>query len=501
MTRARRSPAADPGRRIVKRMVVQTVESPADVPVPLPPGLTVVPAPDPLDFARSLAARTGATLVTSAGEVAAVIAHRRVAAVGDVDAVATEAAWLQGLLDGGPADLPPRLAVPGERTAFLRELANRLGDAREAAKLARIELLKREAAVQSETRKTPGAVLDVEPELARRVAHRVNVTLRRARAAKRTLGPKPAIDRETEQTARRAMSRLEDAGFASAKARSRVHSRLAVGNVLGLLLAILAAVVIWSGADIDAPSVYAVFALSGLSPLVALAIGGVGAVHARRRVHAAEIACQAALQQAGVENAAALAERRRELEEWLDRADATAAARDAWHEAKAAWEAMAGPDADPRTVEELLEVGARVRAARDEAAVARTACQEAGGALAAAEGAVRARLEAVLGGRSLPEVLAAPAADDSPIVVTGSGHDRVAIELLQPPLPVALVTAIDSAVPHVAAVPSTEPTETVAPVLETEDAPVADERPTQAVPFALDPASARRLRRRVRRLR
>jgi hypothetical protein len=488
----RRSPASAAGPRIVSGMVARVVESPADVPVPLPPGLTVVPVQDPLDFARALAARTGGTLVSSAGEVAAVLARRRVTAVADNEAVATEAAWLRSLIDGGRAELPPRLAVPGERTATLRALADDLSRARDATKHARVALLKREAAVQAEVRKAGGVVLDIEPELARRVAHRVNVTLRRARAAKRALGPKPAIDRDTEQAARRAMSRLEDAGFAASRARAKVHTRLAVGNVLGLLLVLLAVLVVWTGTDIDAPSVYAVFALSGLCPLVALAIGGVGAAHARRRVQAAKVACDEALRRAGVDDAEALAERRRELEEWLDRADATAAARDAWHDAKAAWEAMAGPDADPRTVEELLEAGARVRAAREKAAEARGACEEASAALAAAEEAVRARL-AALGA-------AAPAGDDhAPIVVTGSGLDRIAIEKLEPPLPVALVTSIDASA-RMERMPESEPE-----LPEPEPGPraeAADEGPPAGtVPFVLDPESARRLRRRVRRLR
>lgn len=502
MRTTRRSPAATTGGRIVRDMVARVVESPADVPLPLPPGLTVVPAQDPLDFARSLAARTGATLLTSAGEVAAVIARRRVTVAADSETDAAEAAWLQALLDGGPAELPPRLALPGERTTTLRTLADDLVRARDAVRTARVELLKREAAVQAETRQTAGVVLDVEPELARRVAHRVNVTLRRARAAKRALGSKPAIDRETEQAARRAMSRLEDAEFAAAKARSRVLTRLGVGNVLGLLLVLFGLVVVGSGTDFSAPSVYALFLLAGLAPVMALVIGGIGAAHAKHRVHAASTACEAALRQAGVDSAAALAVRRRELEEWLDRADATAAARDAWYEAKAAWEAMAGPDADPRSVEELLEASARVVAARREAAASRAVCEEAGAVLAAAEGAVRARLDA------MTQAASTAAGDRAPIVVTGSGHDRIAIELLQPPLPVALVTSIDaeSRVFDREAEPDFEVDDEVdvEPVSEPEPKPTLEpvvERATQAVPFVLDPESARRLRRRVRRLR
>jgi hypothetical protein len=456
---------------------------------------------DPDGFARSLADRTGGTLVASAGEVASVIARRRMASVGnDPDGVGVEVAWLQGLLEGAPAELPPRLIGPGERTALLKALAERLGSAREEAKAARIALLKREAAVQAEVRKTTCA-LEVEPELARRVAHRVNVTLRQARAAQRALGPKPVLDKETEQQARRAMSRLEDALFASSKARARVHSRLAVGNVIGLVLVLVAAVAVWSGSDIDAPSVYTVFALAGMSPLAALAIGGVGAVHARRRVHSAHAACAEAFRKAGVDNADQLAGRRRELEEWLDRADATAAARDAWNEAKAAWEAMAGPGADPKAVDEMLDEGARLRAARAEAAMARTAADEALAAVAAAEDAVRDRLNE-LG----PVATGAVVADDAPIVVAGSGQDRITIERLQPSLPVALVTGIDSP-PEVRLYDeaAAEPRVDVAGSDEWAFQPATDsdtdERPTQAHSFVFDAESARRLRRRVRRRR
>lgn len=512
----RRSPAPEPGGRIVNeqaeaspqrsRVVARVVETPAEVPLPLPPGLTVVPTQDPVSFARSLAAEVGGTLVSSPGEVAAVIARRAVGAT-DPDGRAAEAAWLQGLLEGGPTEVPGRLVGPGERTAFLRALGERVAIARDEAKAARLALLKREAAVQSETRKTSGVLLDVEPELARRVAHRVNTTLRQARAAKRALGPKPVLDKETEQNARRAMSRLEDALFASAKARARVHSRLAVGNVLGLALLLVGVTVIWSGSDVEAPSVYTLFALSGLAPLAALALGGVGAAHAKRRVHAAAAACDEALRRAGVHDAAQLAVRRRELEEWLDRADATAAARDAWRDAQEAWVAMAGPDADPKAVDDLLDAGSRVRAARADAAVARSAVDEATAALHAAEDVVRDRLAVVLGGRSFEEVAASSAADASPIVVTGSGRDRFAIEQLQPPLPVALVTSIDGmaarpAVPMVPVVRVEEPPP-APPLYDDEPEPEveaeADERPTQLHPFMLDADSARRLRRGVRR--
>lgn len=499
-------------------MVARVVETPADVPLPLPPGLTVVPTQDPDTFARSLAVQVGGTLVSSPRELAAVIARRAVGAT-DPDGRAAEAAWLQGLLEGGPTEVPSRLVGPGERTALLRALGERVAGAREEAKVARLALLKREAAVQAEVRKTSGVLLDVEPELARRVAHRVNTTLRQARTAKRALGPKPVLDKETEQHARRAMSRLEDALFASAKARARVHSRLAVGNVIGLITLLVGVVVVWSGSNVEAPSVYTLFALSGLAPLAALALGGVGAAHAKRRVHAAAADCDDALRRAGVSDATQLAMRRRELEEWLDRADATAAARDAWREAQSAWEAMAGPDADPKTVDDLLDAGARVRAARVDANLARAAVDEATAVLATAEAAVRDRLAVVLAGRSFEEVAAGSATDTSPIVVAGSGGDRFAIEQLHPPLPVALVTSIDGVasrppVPMVPVVRIEEPPPAPAPVLyddavvpEPEPDPVVafepvgevDERPTQLHPFTLDADSARRLRRRVRR--
>ena len=495
-----RSTGSKPGRRIVaedaefvpqrRRVVARVVESPAELPMPLPPGLTVVPAQDPDGFARSLAARTGGTLVGSTEEVAAVLARRRLATVADVDGTAAEVEWLQGLLEGGPAELPPALARPGERTALLRTLGGRLGSAREEAKTARVALLKREAAVQAEVRKTSGMLLDVEPELARRVAHRVSSTLRKARAAQRALGPKPTLDKETEQAARRAMSRLEDARFAAAKAGSRVHSRLAVGNVLGLLLALGGAVALWSGSDIDAPSVYAVFALAGLSPLTALAIGGVGAAHAKRRVITTTAECATALERAGVRDADALAIRRQELEEWLDRADATATARDAWKEALAAWEGMTAPGVDPKTVDELLEAGTRVRAARAEAATARAAAEEAGRALQAAEAAVRERLAEVGDGRATVDLT------EGPIVLTGSRRDKLAIEELAPSFPVALVTTMDAEAarePAPAAVFDAEAD------VDGDVAVEVDERPTQAHSFVFDAQAARRLRRRVRR--
>ncbi|HVF74286.1 MAG TPA: hypothetical protein VM938_04505 [Acidimicrobiales bacterium] len=460
-------------------MVARIVESPDHLALPLPPGLTVVPAQDPDEFARVLAAQTGGTLVSSSDEVAAVLARRRLSSVADVDGSAAEVAYLQSLLEGGSADLPSNLVRPGERTAVLRSLGTRLAAARDEAKAARVALLKREAAVQAEVRKTSGVLLDVEPELARRVAHRVSVALRKARAAQRALGPKPGLDKETEQAARRAMSRLEDARFAAAKSSARVHSRLAVGNVIGLLLAFVGVMLVWGGAQIDAGSVYAVLALAGLSPLAALAIGAAGAMHARRRVQAATAECAAALQKAGVADVEALAERRRELEAWLDRADATATARDAWKDALVAWETMAAPGADPKTVEELLEAGARVRAAREDATAARATADEAMKALAVVEDEVRARL-------------ARPSADvdGAPIVVTGSRRDKLALEELAPSVPVALVTGIDA---EAAREPET------AYAGEAEHEVEVDERPTQAHSFLFDAEAARRLRRRVRR--
>lgn len=469
-------------------MVARIVESPAELALPLPPGLTVVPAQDPDEFARQLAARTGGTLVSSADEVAAVLARRRLAMVTDVDGSAAEVDYLQSLLEGGAGDLPSSLARPGERTALLRSLGAQVAAARDEAKAARVGLLKREAAVQAEVRKASGVLLDVEPELARRVAHRVGVTLRKARAAQRALGPKPGLDKETEQAARRAMSRLEDARFAAAKSSARVHSRLAVGNVIGMLLALVALVLVWQGTQIDATSVYAVFALAGLSPLTALALGAAAHLHAKRRLQVATAECAAALQKAGVADAEALAERRRELESWLERADATAAARDAWKDALVAWETMAAPDADPKTVEELLEAGARVRVARAEAATARAAAEEAMRVLAAAEDAVRDRLAHVVEGRP------AAGSGEGPIVVTGSRRDKLAIEELAPSMPVALITGIAV---------DTARAETVEGGVDVDvelDVEVElDERPTQAHSFAFDAEAARRLRRRVRR--
>lgn len=487
-----RSTDSKAGRRMVsedasfppqrRRVVARIVESPAHLALPLPPGLTVVPAQDPDDFARELAARTGGTLVSSADEVAAVLARRRLATVADVDGSAAEIEYLQSLLEGGAGDLPPSLARPGERTAVLRSLGARVSAARDEAKAARVALLKREAAVQAEVRKTSGVLLDVEPELARRVAHRVGVTLRKARAAQRALGPKPSLDRETEQAARRAMSRLEDARFAAAKSSARVHSRLAVGNVIGLLLALTGVVLLWQGQGIEATSVYAVFGLAGLAPLTALALGAAGAMHARRRVQSATAECATALQKAGVTDVEALAERRRELESWLERADATAAARDAWKDALVAWETMAAPDADPKAVEELLEAGARVRAARADAADARAVAEEAGRALVEAEDAVRSRLAEVVGGRP------ADASAEGPIVVTGSRRDKLALEELAPSMPVALITAIDAGAARNVEV---EPADGAAVEV--------DERPTQAHSFLFDAEAARRLRRRARR--
>src|SRR5688572_4993019 len=311
-----------------------------------------------------------------------------VQAVAPHSRTAEEIAWLESVLAGGAPELPPRLMPDAE----LRDLSARPAEAREAAKQARIVLLQREGAVQAEARHASIGLAEVEPELARRVAHRVAVTLRRARAAKRALGPKPKLDREIEQQARRAMSRLEDALFAHSRARSRVHSRLAVGNVIGLLLALVGAVVVWNGADLDASSVYAVFALAGLAPLTALAIGGVGALHARHRVRTTAVACAAAFGEAGVKDAEELAQRRAELEDWLARADATAAARDAWHDALAAWEALAGPDVDPKDVDELLTAGARLHQARVAAMDARRVAEDAGRVLLAVEAEVHQRL-------------------------------------------------------------------------------------------------------------
>lgn len=379
-----------------------------------------------------------------------------VQAVAPHSRTAEEIAWLESVLAGGPPELPPRLVPDPE----LRDLAQRLAEARDAAKQARVLLLKREAAVQAEARQAPIALAGVEPDLAHRVAHRVGVTLRRARAAKRALGPKPVLDRETEQRARRAMSRLEDALFAHSRARGRVHSRLAVGNVVGLLLALAGAVVVWNGADLDASSVYAVFALSGLAPLTALAIGGVGALHARHRVHSTAVACAEAFGEAGVNDAEELAQRRAELEDWLARADATAEARDAWHEALDAWQTMAGPEADPKDVEDLLAAGGRLHEARAAAAAARLSAEEAGRALLAVEAEVQRRLE------SRPRVgdLAIDVREREPAVGEVAYEERFE-EPEADPIPV-----------------------------ETVEVPVART-------FVFDADAARRLRRRTRRLR
>lgn len=498
-----RSPAPYPSGRIVNGVVARMVCSPDELALPLPPGLTVVPAPDPDDFARALAARTGGQLVTSAEEAAAAIARRRAAVdVPELRAAAEEVAWLGSLLEGGATSLPPRLLIHPVRAPVLQALGNRVAEARRVLGQARVDLLKREGAVQAEARRTPGALADVEPELARRVAHRVDVALRRARAAKRALGPKPDLDRETEQLARRSMSRLEDASFAHAQARSRVHARLAVGNVVGLLLALLGGVLVWSGADLDAPSAYAVFALSGLSPLTALAIGAAGTVHGKRRIVAAHAACAEAFRRTGVQNADELAHRRSELEEWLGRADATAAARDAWREALQAWQAMAGPDVDPADVEELLAAGGQVRVARQEAVAARAVAEDALTAVAEAEAAVQAHLDGLLDGRPPVDLTGDGASDERPIVLAGSDTDLARIEQLRPPVPVALVTTAVEESPAVALVP---PVVALAPpvedVLSATEPPPIEDAAALAPTFVLDPLAARRLVRRARRLR
>jgi hypothetical protein len=450
----------------------------------------VVPVQDPDDFARALAVRTGGVLVASAEEAEHVVAQRQLP-VTPHSRDAEEVEWLRHVVEGGEAELPPRLAPDPD----LRSLAARLAEARETARRTRVALLRQEASVQAEARRAPGALAEVEPELARRVAHRVAVTLRRARAAKRALGPKPKLDRETEQRARRAMSRLEDALFAHSRARARVHTKLAVGNVAGLLLALAGAVVVWSGSNLDAPSVYAVFALSGASPLVALAIGGVGAVHAKRRVQAASVACAQEFGRAGVRDADELAGRRAELEDWLARADATAAARDAWHEAAQAWQAIAGPDTDPRDVEELLEAGARLRQAKVAALEARAAAEEAGRALLAVEEEVRARLA------TLPAATTGTVVHDlTPVVFTGSAHDQDRLAEWTPAVPIALVTTIDAAAHRAADAevidvrgPDPAPEAPAEPEVGLEQAP--------ARTFVFDAQAARRLRRRARRLR
>lgn len=481
----------------MSRVVARVVESPAELSLPLPPGLTVVPVQDPDDFARALAVRTGAVLVGSPEEAQEELGRRQLP-VTPHSRAAEEVAWLRSVVEGGAPELPPRLAPDAE----LRALAARLAEARDAAKQTRIILLKREAAVQAEARKAPGALAEVEPELARRVAHRVAVSLRRARAAKRALGPKPVLDRETEQLARRAMSRLEDALFAHSRARHRVHTRLAVGNVIGLLLVLIGAVVVWSGSNLDAPSVYAVFALSGAAPIAALAIGGVGAVHARRRVHTASVACAQAFGRAGVQDAEELAGRRAELEDWLARADATAAARDAWHEALQAWQAMAGPDADPRDIEELLEAGGRLREVKVAAAAARCDAEQAGRMLVAVEQEVQDRLA------TLPAATTGTVVHDtSPIVLTGSDSDRMRLEEWAPAVPIALVTTIDSAaaVAYEAVEPESTPAPVVIDVRDPEPEPAFEAEPDHEQPmartFVFDAQAARRLRRRARRLR
>lgn len=261
----------------------------AELPVPPPPGVTVVPAPDPWQAAGGVARALGVARMFTAAEACEELDRRH-----------------------------------EERMAEARHRARACADAAEAAR-------ERAAAARSAV---PDGMPDVPAGALRQTAREVEDALAELRAGRRTLGPRPHVDAETAHDAREAQVIVDLARLQRAALAPLVGRILAVANAGAL--AIVAGRVASEAFD-------PVFVLVAVLPLGALGVVASMVGHNVRRGRRAARRRWAALRSLDVCTLAALDAREAEARAWDARAARMAERRRDLVRAQAAWEALVGP--------------------------------------------------------------------------------------------------------------------------------------------------------------
>ena len=326
-------------------------------------GFTVIVAEDPDAWAASVAERVGARVISSAFTAEQVLIHR--AEVSEAkrlrqrfadaqrisDELATPAAASPPTVSAPPAYTPPAAPMPTSpaqqaadqttRNAIdrVRQLAEALGEARRLADSARARVDQAEA--ESDAARRIQSSLDSAPNQLREASAAALTSADKARALKDALGDRPSYDPDTHRRITEATEDAEDAVDHYDFLRRRVPSLLAVA--LGLALVAVSQ---------RLPTPYLGFVFVVL--LVAIGFMFRRLLSVRTKRVTAQQSLTTTLTSAGVERADQLEQRQIELEAWERRAGEAAAAEAALAEASREWQRLAGPEAQPEQVEQLV---------------------------------------------------------------------------------------------------------------------------------------------------
>jgi hypothetical protein len=326
-------------------------------------GFTVIVAEDPDAWAASVAERVGARVISSAFTAEQVLIHRGEVAEAKrlrqrfadaqriTDELAKAAVAPPPTVSAPPAYTPPAPQMPTSpaqqaadqttRNAIdrVRQLAEALTEARRLADSARARVEQAEA--ESEAARRIQSSLETAPNQLREASAAALTSADKARALKDALGDRPSYDPDTHRRITEATEDAEDAVDHYDFLRRRVPSLLAVA--LGLALVAVSQ---------RLPTPYLGFVFVVL--LVAIGFMFRRLLSVRTKRVTAQQALTTALTSAGVERADQLEQRQIELEAWERRSAEAAAGEAAWAEASREWQRLAGPEAQPEQVEQLV---------------------------------------------------------------------------------------------------------------------------------------------------
>jgi len=221
----------------------------------------------------------------------------------------------------------------------VRQLAEAIGEARRLADSARARVDQAES--ESEAARRIQSSLETAPNQLREASAAALTSADKARALKDALGERPSYDPDTHRRITEATEDAEDAVDHYDFLRRRIPSLLAVA--LGLALVAVSQ---------RLPTPYLGFVFVVL--LVAIGFMFRRLLSVRTKRVTAQQSLTTALTSAGVERADQLEQRQIELEAWERRAGDSAAAEAAWAEASREWQRLAGPEARPEHVEQLV---------------------------------------------------------------------------------------------------------------------------------------------------
>ena len=351
------------------------------VPSDLFQGFTVIVAEDPDAWAAQVADRVGARVISSAFTAEQVLTHRAEVAeqkrmrerLQNAERISNQ---LAGAGSGtgtapvstfGAASPAQQAADDATRRALdrVRQQAAALDEARrnEADARARVD----QAVTESDAAARIQSSLATAPNQLREASARALHAADQARGLKDALGEKPVYDPDQHQRVTEASEDAEDAVDHYDFLRRRVPSLLAVA--LGLAL-----VAVSQSRNIQQ---WALFVIIGaLLVAVGFMFRRLFAVRGKRVT--AQQALTTALTSAGVERADQLEQRKIELEAWERRSGEAAAADAAWAEASRQWQELAGPEAQPDQVEQLIEDLQRAQLVTERLSTDRTAALVAG---------------------------------------------------------------------------------------------------------------------------